>query len=53
MKSIANSNNIVQKRAIWDAKIGVEVGEHIIKGRITKEEVRGEACSYVDSRAEG
>jgi len=52
VKDIADSNNIVQYRAIWDTKIGIKVGEHIIEGRITEEEVGKEACSYVDSRAE-
>ena len=49
--SIAHSDSIIEQRAIWDTKVGVKVGEHIIKNGFTEEEETKEACSYVDSRA--
>lgn len=50
--SIAHSDNIIKHRAVWDTKVWVEVGEHIIKSGFTKEEEAKEACCNVDSRAE-
>lgn len=47
MENIAHSDNIIEKRTVWDAKIGVEVGEHIVEGGFTKEEVAKEARCYV------
>jgi hypothetical protein len=32
MQSIANANDIIEQRAVRNAKVSVEVGQHIIKG---------------------
>lgn len=49
---IAQSDSIIEKRAVWDTKVGVKVGKHIIKNGFTEGEETKEASSHVDSRAE-
>ena len=51
MDGIAHADNITKKRAVWDAKVSIEVGKDIVKGGLTKEEEAKEACGNVDNRA--
>ena len=48
---IAHSDDITKKRAVWDAKVCIEIGKDIVKGGVAKEEEAKEACGNVDSRA--
>lgn len=35
---IAHSDDIVEKRAVWDAEIGIKVGEDVVKGGFAEKE---------------
>lgn len=51
MDDVANTNGVVEKRSIRNAKVGVEVGEHIVESRVSEEKETEEARRYVDRRA--
>lgn len=51
VEGIAHSDNITKQRAVWDTKVSVEIGKHIMKDGIAKEEETKEACGNIDGRA--
>lgn len=53
MQRVAHSDSIIEYRTIWNINIRIKICQHVIKGGFSKEKEGKEACSNVDSRAEG
>lgn len=53
MQRVAHSDSIIEYRTIWNTNIRIKICQHVIKGGFSKEKEGKEACSNVDSRAEG